>query len=191
MKEPRYTKHNARRNLTLYWRRFYPDWTIPKGFHVHHIKPKCAFTDPNDSRIHHPRNLIALYVDDHVTIHKCRGDKITNGNFISCLKNYTHSQATRDKISASSKGHVPWNKGIPTKDSTKQLISKKLTGLTHTDITKEKIRKAHTGRTFTEESKRKMSKAAKGRVPWNKGKPHSAETKRRISEALKNRKSIL
>ncbi len=41
------------------------------------------------------------------------------------------------------------------------------------------------GKTHSEESKRKISEAAKGRIPWNKGKTgiYNEETKRKMSEA--------
>lgn len=41
------------------------------------------------------------------------------------------------------------------------------------------------GTPHTEESKRKISAANKGNTPWNKGKKHSAETRRRIAEATR------
>lgn len=72
-----------RRNLVLYWRQFYPNWIIPKGYHVHHIKPKSTYADKSDPRINHPRNLIALHPDDHVSIHKLRGDKFVTKSFVS------------------------------------------------------------------------------------------------------------
>ncbi len=93
--------NNYRRNLELYWRQFYPNWTIPKGYHVHHIKPKGEFKDKNDPRIHHPRNLIALHPDDHITIHECRGDNFLGKLGLLALKNYSHSDITTNKISKS------------------------------------------------------------------------------------------
>jgi hypothetical protein len=35
---------------------------------------------------------------------------------------------------------------------------------------------------FSEETKRKMSKAKKGKTTWNKGKHHSEETRKKLSE---------
>ena len=106
MKELRYSKYNYRRNLELYWQQFYPNWKIPKGYHVHHIKPRSLMRDDND--VHHPTNLIALHVDDHVTIHKCRGDKPI-GNFICVAgvrKGQPVSAETRLKMSMAKKGRV-------------------------------------------------------------------------------------
>ena len=47
---------------------------------------------------------------------------------------------------------------------------------------KDFVFKAH-----TDESKAKLSIAHKGKPATNKGKPHSAETRKKISEALKKR----
>ena len=41
------------------------------------------------------------------------------------------------------------------------------------------------GKQHTEETKKLISEKTKGRIPPNKGKPHSEETKRKISEARK------
>lgn len=62
-----------RKKLTNYWRQLYPSWTVPKGYHIHHIKPRCL-GGTNDAK-----NLIALHPDDHESIHRCRGDKCVRG----------------------------------------------------------------------------------------------------------------
>ena len=64
---------NYRKNLTLYWKQFYPNWSIPKGYDVHHIKPRCLW-DKEEIEQHHPKNLIALHPDDHYSIHNNRGE---------------------------------------------------------------------------------------------------------------------
>lgn len=43
------------------------------------------------------------------------------------------------------------------------------------------------GYKFSEKSRIKMSLAKRGVIPWNKGKKHSEETKRKISKALKGK----
>ena len=48
--------------------------------------------------------------------------------------------------------------------------------------TQKMRRKPMTGFPHTEESKAKISAANKGKTPWNAGKKHSEETKRRIAE---------
>lgn len=71
-----YSSTNYRKNLELYWQQYYPNWSIPDGFHVHHIMPRKAAEKLGwtEEQINHPKNLIALHYDDHVSIHKNRGD---------------------------------------------------------------------------------------------------------------------
>lgn len=80
-----------RQNLIDYWRQFFPNWNVPKGFHVHHIVPKSiGGTD-------HSSNLIALHPDDHAAIHRLRGDKAVHGMLIS-IKGYKHTDKTKEKL---------------------------------------------------------------------------------------------
>jgi len=96
--------NNYRQNLINHMQQFDPSWSIPEGYHVHHIKPKSL------GGTHAPNNLIALHVDDHISIHKCRGDKISD-KFINCSQNLSgknnpfygkkHSTKTRKQMSES------------------------------------------------------------------------------------------
>ena len=61
--------NNYRRIYRDYWRQYFPEYEIPQGYHVHHILPR-SLGGTND-----PKNLIALHIDDHMSIHRCRGDK--------------------------------------------------------------------------------------------------------------------
>jgi len=58
-------------------------------------------------------------------------------------------------------------------------------GKKHTQETKDKIRNALTGKTRTEQHGKNLSNALKGRASWNKGKHHSEETKKKMSEKRK------
>jgi len=82
-----------RQALRNHWRQYYPEYEIPKGYHVHHILPRaCGGTDD-------PRNLIALHPDDHVTIHRCRGDDVTLEKWIVSGGHRTpHTKETKGKI---------------------------------------------------------------------------------------------
>ena len=106
-----------RRALVEYRRQYEPDWDIPVGFHVHHIKPKSlGGTD-------HPTNLIALHPDDHVAIHRHRGDRVNESGFHVMADYLYHnphpclgkklSEETKRKISKSHMGkpkHTPKSK---------------------------------------------------------------------------------
>jgi hypothetical protein len=159
--------NNPRRNLKIYWKQFYPDWEIPKGYHVHHIKPKCTFDDSADPRIHHPRNLIALHPDDHWLIHKLRGDKNVNWPFINVIgeKKQPCSKATKKKISEANKGKTAWNKGISSgKGIKKSEITKQRMRKPKSAEHCENIRKARLGTTLRQETKDRISVKAKGRI---------------------------
>jgi len=120
-----------RQNLINYWRQWYPEWEIPKGFHVHHIIPQsCGGSN-------HPSNLIALHPDDHVAIHKNRGDRFA-GNIISTIGR-TLTEETKRKMSEAKKGKK------------------------RTEETKRKISNAHKGKKFSSEHKKKISDAGKKR----------------------------
>jgi len=82
-----YSNTNYKQNLIKYWRQFNPLYKIPKGFHVHHIIPKLIAKQNGweDAKINHPKNLIALHPDDHISIHKNRGDKLKNHNYLHLL----------------------------------------------------------------------------------------------------------
>lgn len=166
--------NDYRRNLINYWRQFYPEWEIPTGYHVHHIIPvSCGGS-------HHPKNLIALHPDDHISIHRCRGDKIGD-KFIYSIGSRTGnklSKETKNKISKSKKGQKH------TLES-KLKMSKQRSGKNHWNY----------GKTWSEETKRKNSESNRLRrklnpelfinPPTPKGRKHSEETKRKMSESRK------
>ena len=92
--------------------------------------------------------------------------------------------------------------------SLKERLSYSLRGDKHPNFgkklseeTKEKIRKKHLGKLMSNESRKKMSEAKKGlflsdtiknnlkgRIPWNKGKSMSEDTKIKLSKSLKGKK---
>ncbi len=169
---------NYRRNLLQYWQQFYPGWAIPKGYQIHHIRPQSTFSDKNDPKIHHPSNLIALHPDDHVAIHKCRGDKQLSHMFMTSVvgrklteeqkqarRNYKHSEAAIEKIRQANKGKIL---SVETKDK----ISKARKGMKLGPPSEEHRRnlsKALKGKQVSDETKKRLSKSLKGKEPWNKG----------------------
>jgi group I intron endonuclease len=65
------------------------------------------------------------------------------------------SEETKRKISKSSQGKIPWNKGIKTGPRSEEI--------------KEKIRKSLIGEKHSDERKQNISNSLKGISPWNKG----------------------
>jgi len=158
-----------KQNLTRYWQQYQPQWEIPAGFHVHHIKPKSTFADKNDPRINHPSNLIALHPDDHYTIHKLRGDKYVRKGFMTvCGRKTPMSAETKKKLSAA-------HTGKKLSVATKQKISVACLGRVHSAQTKEKIRQANTGKKLTADQKQHLS-------DLNKGGKRTDDIKKKISD---------
>ncbi len=180
--------NNPRRNLELYWRQYFPEYTIPAGYHVHHIKPKCAFEDKADPCIHHPRNLIALHPDDHVTIHKCRGDTWIKEKFLLSVVGRKLSEETKAKISKAQKGRsMSMEQRMQISKTTKGRPGKPCS-----EITKQKIREARTDqimKPLSEETKRKIGLANSG--PNGRTFSHSATTKLKMQKSNKTRIPVL
>lgn len=161
--------NNARRNLTLFWKQFYPQWEIPTGFHVHHIKPKCTFEDRDDLRIHHPSNLIALHPDDHLTIHRCRGDKWIQEHFVMRVAGQKFPADVRLKMSKAHAGKklsfehkAKIGKAIKGKKHNAEAIANMQRAQVKSEETKEKLSMAHKGKIRSVEHSRNISKAKKG-----------------------------
>jgi len=139
---------NYRQNLINHMHQFDPSWSIPDGYHVHHIIPQCL------GGTHDPSNLIALHPDDHISVHKLRGDKISD-NFFLVTKNIygennpfygkKHTEETKLAISKSKKGRCGGEKHP-------------LWGKKHSAESKEKNRQSNLGKKHTEETKIKMRK---------------------------------
>ena len=90
---------------------------------------------------------------------------------------HKHSDATRKKLSASHKGHAPWNKGKKMEGKYKEGFIK----TTQSEGYKNSRRRKEDGFRHTEETRRKMSaSAAKRRA--------SDETRRKMSKAMTGKK---
>jgi len=96
--------------------------------------------------------------------------RIDNGS--GCLVNMTdggegsngfkHSKESRQKMSDSLQGNIPWNKGIARTQSTKDKIGNANRGKKRTDANKLKLSIAGKGRIFTDTHKQRMSEARMG-----------------------------
>ena len=102
------------------------------------------------------------------------------------------SEETRRKISQSKKGTIVSEETRKKlSEARKRNPTSSMLGKTHTEEWKCEHSKRMTdsnpfkGKKHTEETKKIISEKTKGRVAPNKGKPHSEETKRKISEKRK------
>lgn len=91
-----------------------------------------------------------------------------------CTSGATHSQETKDKISATLTGK-------PHSEETKRKISDSNMGKKYTEETKRKMSKSHTGKILSDEHRKSISRSTsgEGNIMW--GKKHTEETKRKIS----------
>lgn len=90
---------------------------------------------------------------------------------IQKLKNRIITQETKDKISKSNKGKIPYNKG-------KKGLYK------HTEEAKQKIAECRKGKKTKEETKQKISKI-------NKGKKRTEECRKKMGELQKNKPRVI
>jgi hypothetical protein len=79
---------------------------------------------------------------------------------------------------------------------TKRKISRALTGKKQSQETIEKRIKKTTGKSRSEESKEKSRQSnkefwkGKERIPWNKGIPHTEETRKKLSESSRWKRKV-
>jgi group I intron endonuclease len=112
------------------------------------------------------------------------------GSVSSPMKGKHHTEESLKKMSASHKGCIPWNKGIP---RTPEVLAKMrpfqfkkghipaTRGRPMDERLKKLLISINTGHKASNETKLKMSLALKGRKPWNKGIPRSPETSAKIA----------
>jgi len=119
-------------------------------------------------------------------VSKCSGT-------INKLKNRKVSDETRKKQSASLKGKLPWNKGKELSESHKLKIGLGNKGKTVSKESKKKMSESMKGKQnrlgfeLSQATKNKISNSNKGKIPWNLGKSHSYETRKKIGSKSKNR----
>lgn len=91
-----------------------------------------------------------------------------------------HAASSIEKMSNS---HL----GVSLSDSHRAAMSAAQKGKKHSEATRLKISKSSMGKTISEEQKIKISESLKGRPAKNKGTTHTTETKKKISDAHKQR----
>jgi len=90
----------------------------------------------------------------------------------------------RYKFGHSTRGRIPWNLGKETSVDTRRKISKTLTGTHRPEAVRIKISKGNLGKKKSKLARLHLSQAIRGK----KRRPHSEETKRKISEKQKGKK---
>ena len=118
---------------------------------------------------------------DHINTDRA-DNRAENLRWVTQAEN-NRNPLTRKHVSEASRGRV-------FSAETRRKLSEAHKGITHTEEAKRKISEAHKGKPgyfkgklLSKEHKLKISEAHKGK----QGKPHSEETKRKMSEALKGK----
>ena len=149
--------------------------------------------------------LIFLTHKEHISLHhkdKKRTDK-TRNNISKSLKGRIFSEEWKQNLKDAHKGQIPWNKGLTLSEETKKKLSEAAKRRPPiSEDTRQKISEAAKRRPpISEETRQKLSEAAKrrppvsdetrkkqseshkGKLPWNKGKTMSNESKQKNREA--------
>ena len=113
--------------------------------------------------------------------------------------NKKHTPESRERMSCSRKGKIPWNKGktnIYSEDVLDKMRRAKI-GRKLSETHKDNIRKAQSGenhpmfgKKHSYETREKISNSTKGRTSPNKGKSLSEETKKKLSQSKMGQGSI-
>ena len=119
----------------------------------------------------------------HIAIYKKRGlcYNLTDGG--EGTAGIVFSAEHRKKIGEANR------KRIVTPD-TRRKMSESSRDFKHTSESRRKIGEANRRRIVTPETREKISNARKGKTPPNKGKPHTAESRLKMSEIAKKRPPI-
>lgn len=137
------------------------------------------------SKIHKGKKVSQKTIEK---IKKAKEGKPISQNSIDALlkakghrKGSKQSEEAKLAISLANKNKVPWNKGIPPSEETREKMREAKIGSVLSEEHKLKIAEKSRGRKHTEDAKKKIKEYLTGR-----GK--SEETKKKISETLKNKK---
>lgn len=117
-----------------------PEDAKPYSYVLHHVDKTLRHTDIERYIQWNPEDLVVMDYGEHSSLHN---------------KDRVLSEYTKNKISTTLKGNIPWNKGL-TKE-TDERVKKNA----------ESTSKANIGKHLSEETKKKMSISLKG---VNKGK---------------------
>lgn len=142
---------------------------------------------------------------DYATREEAYADEIILQEHYKVVENpHFANRAYQTSTGFSRKGITPHNKGKKMCEDQRKKLSDSCKGRKLSEETKEKLSKKIKGRTLSEDHKRKIGESNKGKPrqtlegmerlkkmqqqrKGKPGKPHSEETKRKISEATKGR----
>ena len=162
------------------WDYFVSIGAIPKdakkySYNLHHIDPSWRHNDVERYIQWNIPDLIPMTTSEHTKLHW----KLDYEGRCNSLKGHGHScsEETKNKISESLKGNIPWNKGLKgaqiMSDETKMKISEAnkdkvgelngFYGKQHSEEWKKTHSDTMKGFKHTDESKKLMSEKAKGR----------------------------
>jgi hypothetical protein len=143
--------------------------------------------------------------DDYATREEAYADEIILQEYYKVVENpHFANRSYQTSTGFSRKGMIPCNKGKKMSEEQRQKLSASCKGRRLSEETKEKISKAFKGRELSESHKRKIGESNKGKPRHteeskerlrkmqqdSKGKPrkpHSEDTKEKISKATKGR----
>ena len=143
--------------------------------------------------------------NDYSTREEAYIDEIILQRYYKVVENpHFANRSYQTSTGFSRKGMIPCNKGKKMSEEQKQKLSVSCKGRKLSEETKEKISKAFKGRELSESHKRKIGESNKGKSRQTEeglerlkkiqqerkgkpGKPHTEETKRKISDATKGR----
>lgn len=140
----------------------------------HHIIPKCIGGTDNKS------NLVLLTAKEHYVAHKllCEiyplDNSLRTALWLFC-NGYDNKSRRAYKVSSYEYDRIKQEISLIASERSKARKGK------YSLETRNKISQSNKGKVFTEEHKKNLSEACIGRKPWNTGKRHSEETKRKIA----------
>jgi len=85
------------------------------------------------------------------------------------ITGYNHTEETKQKLSESCKGYIPWSKGKTVTEEIRHRISEYRKGKIHTVETRRRMSESHMGSIHTEETRRKISESRKKQGRLNAG----------------------
>ena len=155
----------------------------PIGYYEkHHIIPKSFYSGKYASFKSYPWNLVLLTAKEHFIVHKL------------LVKMYKNKDDDKHRkmvyaLRMMSKPCSINNNRIKMTAFNYEFIKKQMSLIKMTTEQRIKISNSHKGKVISDTHKASISSSLKNRIPWNKGKKTSEETKQKISFATTGEKN--